>query len=126
MGKKLEKTSMGLFGVLNRRSQIVYTTMQALAELTIPAVCALIIVLLSGQNSRGVLLECAWLLIFICICSIWTALVGQLIHTATAWSGWVLTLCLVQVIICPVFFNLSQYIPAVRYLKYLLPVGWYV
>ena len=126
MGKKLEKTSMGLFGVLNRRSQIVYTTMQALAELTIPAVCALIIVLLSGQNSRGVLLECAWMLIFICICSIWTALVGQLIHTATAWSGWVLTLCLVQVIICPVFFNLSQYIPAVRYLKYLLPVGWYV
>lgn len=126
MGKKLEKTSMGLFGVLNRRSQIVYTTMQALAELTIPAVCALIIVLLSGQNSRGVLLECAWMLIFICICSVWTALVGQLIHTATAWSGWVLTLCMVQVIICPVFFNLSQYIPAVRYLKYLLPVGWYV
>ena len=126
MGKKLEKTSMGLFGVLNRRSQIIYTTMQALAELTIPAVCALIIVLLSGQNSRGVLLECAWMLIFICICSVWTALVGQLIHTATAWSGWVLTLCMVQVIICPVFFNLGQYIPAVRYLKYLLPVGWYV
>ncbi len=126
MGKKLEKTSMGLFGVLNRRSQMAYTTVQALAELTIPSVCALIIVLLSGQNSRGMLLECAWMLIFICICSVWTAFVGQLIHTVTAWSGWVLTLCLVQVLICPVFFNLSQYIPAVKYLKYLLPVGWYI
>lgn len=126
MGKKLEKTSMGLWGVLNRRSQIVYTTVRVFAELMIPAVCALVIVLISGKNSRGILLEGVSMLIFICICSVWTAFVGQLIHTETAWSGWVLTLCLVQVIICPVFFNLSQYISAVRYLKYLLPVGWYI
>ena len=62
MGKKLEKTSMGLLGVLNRRSQILYTTVQVLAELTIPAACALAIVLLSGQNSRGILVECMCML----------------------------------------------------------------
>ena len=126
MGKKLEKTSMGLLGVLNRRSQILYTTVQVLAELTIPAACALAIVLLSGQNSRGILVECMCMLFFVCICSVWTAFVGQLIHTATAWSGWVLTLCLIQVLICPVFFNLSKYIPAAEYLKYLVPTGWYM
>ena len=126
MGKKLEKTSMGLLGVLNRRSQIIYTTVQVLAELTIPAVCASAIVLLSGQNSRGTLFECVGMLIFVCICSVWTALAGQLIHTVTAWSGWVLTLCLIQALLCPIFVDLSSYIPSVKYLKYLLPAGWYI
>lgn len=126
IGRKLEKTSMGLYGVLDSKNKSVYMILQILAELTVPAICMLVMISCFGQYSRGIFRESIGMIMFVCICCLWVEIIGQFINTSTAWSGLVLTLCVIQVVLCPVFINLSSYFPAAKYLKYLFPLGWYV
>ena len=35
-------------------------------------------------------------------------------------------LLLLQIIICPVFFDMAVYVPAMRYIRYLCPVAYYL
>ena len=93
--------------------------------MTIPAVVGFVLLLFVPQ-SRGLGQELLSFVIFLVYAIIWTALYAKIPSSAEGFLAYGIVMMAIAVIMCPVFWNVGAYIPVMRYLKYLIPVGVYV
>lgn len=77
-------------------------------------------------ESRGVVIELFRMFLLVFIGALWVSIVGGWFRSSMALSAWVLAFVVIQLVLCPVLINISAYLPAVDYIKYLFPLGWYV
>ena len=64
--------------------------------------------------------------IFLVYAIIWTALYAKIPSSAEGFLAYGSVMMAIAVIMCPVFWDVGAYIPVMRFLKYLIPVGVYV
>lgn len=64
--------------------------------------------------------------IFVFIAIIWTYLLGKLLNNGIGYMAWILSLLIVQLLLCPVWQDISQYMPSLEYVSYILPAGAYL
>lgn len=124
-GRKFEKTGCSVYAALNTRQRNVFEFCGYLASVTVPAVISLVLILCMKQR-RGVMIEAAAMIFFIWISALWVLAVGRCFKNSTTFAAWALTIVLIQAVICPVFVDLAQYVPALYYIRRLLPLGWYL
>ena len=56
----------------------------------------------------------------------WTLLLQKITKSKKLYSAIVFVIILLMFFVCPIVFNAEQYIPAIRYIKYLIPVSVYL
>ena len=112
-------------GALDRRNQAIFAYTNNIAVATLEAVVGLAIILVRG-NHRGVITELIAMVGLIVISSIWVLLFGRFFQNEITFASTTLAIILVNLIICPVFINLAQYVPVLRYLSCCFPVGIYL
>lgn len=107
------------------RERFMFACVQELAAVTIPAVAGFVLLLFVPQ-SRGLGQELLSFVIFLAYAIIWTALYAKIPSGAEGFLAYGIVMMVFAVIMCPVFWDAGAYIPVMRYLKYLIPVGVYV
>lgn len=115
----------GYVQVLGRQEQCVYRILRMYAAVT-PLVLAGVLLSIFGPSSRGVLEELFRMLLLILYSGIWICIMGRLPGKKDGITTWFLALAVSSAVICPVFYDLSSYIPALSIIKYCLPLGIYL
>lgn len=102
-----------------------FQIMGLLAAGTVPAVLGTVMVCSSGE-SRGVLIEVTAMCLLLVICALWIAFAGKWIRSMTGFTSQMFLLLLINLVFCPVFVDISAYIPAFEIVRCLFPTGLYL
>lgn len=121
--KKFEDNGNGAAAAMEGRQRWKFEYLGCLAGATIPAVLGIALILFAPE-SRGALIETGSVLLLVFVSSFWVLIVGKLFQNSTTFAAWTLTIILVQLIVCPVFFDLAAFVPAVRVIRWVFPLGW--
>ena len=70
--------------------------------------------------------DLAYFLLFIMISCVWCRIFALIMRSTTAYDAWILPVMLACVVLCPIFFSLSEIIPAAKCLGYIFPPGMYL
>lgn len=124
-GRRFQNKGTSVFAALDTKRCRIFEYCSYLASLTIPAVAALVCVLIFTEH-RGVIKEAGMLLFFVVTAGLWVLNVSRLLKKSNTFVAWVFTLVAVQVLICPVFVDLSAFFPALSVIRWAFPVMWYL
>lgn len=124
-GRRFEPNGMAVEKALFGKERFFYSVCGMLAAGTVPALIGTVLVMCSG-SSRGALREIFFMFLFLIWAAIWTWLIGKLQRSLEGQISLVLLILIINILICPIFFDLSEYIPAMQYVKYISPLGLYL
>ncbi len=124
-GRKFEADKDKVVKALMPKERMVYTACGMLANATLPAVMGLILVMLC-PDSRGIWQETCAMAVFLIYAIVWVMLLGGLSRSMENHISLILIMLVLNLVICPILIDLSVFFPAMRYLKYLSPVGLYL
>jgi hypothetical protein len=91
---------------------------------TLPVLAGLVVVLGSGQ-SRGFWTELVRLLLLLACTVVWGMITGVFSRNYVSFLAQILIFVLVNVLICPVLFDIVTYVRAIKYIRMLFPLGIY-
>ena len=77
-------------------------------------------------NGAFILKENLGMMLFVVVLGIWMLFVGKLFRNGTTYASWIMTLVVGNLLLCPVFMNVAEYVPALGYLGCFFPVGIYL
>lgn len=89
------------------------------------AATGLILIFLSGY-SRGFIRELLLMLLLLLLNSIWGILFSHILKNELTFYAWQLTILIIHLIFCPIFWNIGDYVSTLNFISYLLPVGIYL
>ena len=124
-GSTFDPKIRGVFQVLSVRRRACMSALYCLAAVLLPAVTALTCVCLSGR-SRGLGVECISMMLLIVSAQAWMFTAGSRQKDADHYYVLCVLFLIIQLLICPVFTDLSQYLPALRIFRLLWPLGIYM
>lgn len=99
--------------------------MEKLAAGTLPALAVWGILIFLGE-SRGWIMEAGRLALLVFLGSLWSQAAGRLIRRETAFVAASFSLMLVQLLLCPIFVDLSAVFPAIGVIRMIIPVNIYL
>ena len=123
--KRYEPKGAWVQHAFTNRERFVFACVQELAAVTLPAVAG-IFLLLTTPQSRSLWQELLLFAIFLAYAIVWTALCAKIPGSTEGFLAYGIVMMVIAAIMCPVFWDVGAYIPVMRYLKYLIPVGVYV
>lgn len=123
--KRYEPKGAWVQHAFTNQERFVFACVQELAAVTLPAVAGFVLLLTTSQ-SRSLGQELLSLAIFLAYAIIWTALYAKIPGSTEGFLAYGIVMMVIAAIMCPVFWDAGAYIPVMRYLKYLIPVGVYV
>ena len=124
-GKKFEQKDCVFEKALTQREKMAFELLRYVSTATIPALASAGLIMITG-NGVFFLKEILGMVIFILVCAIWVFLIGKLFRNGTTYASWIMTLVIGNLLLCPVFLNISQYVPALGYIGCIFPVGMYL
>lgn len=123
--KRYEPKGAWVQHAFTNRERFVFACVQELAAVTLPAVAGFVLLLTTPQ-ARSLWQELLLFAIFLAYAIIWTALYAKIPGSTEGFLAYGIVMMVIAAIMCPVFWDAGAYIPVMRYLKYLIPVGVYV
>lgn len=96
-----------------------------LAAGTVPALTGVVLLFCSGEGC-GLLREISAMLLLLAVCIVWIWIVGKWIQNLTGFTSCIFLLVLINLLFCPVFVDIAAFIPALKFVRYLCPVGIYL
>lgn len=124
-GRRFEPGKMAVEKAMMQNERFWYSCAGMLAAGTIPALAGVILAI-SNPGSRGVWKEMAAMLVFVLWAVVWVWLVGRLQRSIEGQLSWLFGILVMNVLLCPIFLDLSEYVPAIQYIKYISPLGLYL
>lgn len=123
--KRYEPKGAWVQHAFTNQERFVFACVQELAAVTLPAVAGFVLLLTTSQ-SRSLGQELLSFAIFLAYAIIWAALYAKIPSSTEGFLAYGIVMMVIAAIMCPVFWDAGAYIPVMRYLKYLIPVGVYV
>lgn len=123
--KRYEPKGAWVQHAFTNRERFEFACVQELAAVTLPAVAGFVLLLTTPQ-ARSLWQELLLFAIFLAYAIIWTALYAKIPGSTEGFLAYGIVMMVIAAIMCPVFWDAGAYIPVMRYLKYLIPVGVYV
>lgn len=124
-GRKKFTKKKSLELVLNSPEKFLYEYVHCVAVGTPAAVEGLFLVV-SNTESRGILKELSGMFGLLFLCSLWVMIVAKTLKKATTFASWTMVLVLIQLVIYPIFTDISKYILAIKYVRYVFPINIYM
>ena len=122
--QKWEIGNRAVLKALSRKEQIMYMAISVMAAATIPSIISMGISVFA-QETRGILIEIVTMMVLMLVSVIWINLLGKIIKNYMTYIGCGLAILLANAVLCPIFIDLSVFVPAIKYIRILLPLGWY-
>lgn len=122
--KKWENENKAVLKALPKRDGNLYMATVMLAGVTFPAMIATIFSIMIS-TSRGALIEIIAMIVLIVISTIWIMLLGKWIHNYMTYIGSGVAILLINLICCPIYVDVAVFVPAIKYIRMLLPMGWF-
>lgn len=110
---------------LIKKEQFYYRFIKMTAVAFLPSFCGFILIVNTPQ-SRGFFIELFLLIVFVLLSSLWISVVGKCLGRAEYLSRWILSLLLLHMIVCPIFFDCAKYVPAIAWIRWVVPLGIYL
>lgn len=124
-GREFESGKRKIRFALSAKERCFFQGLGYLAAATIAALAGGIWIICT-PDSRGIGIEILRMIMYLLYGSVWTTVVGKLFRNQTSFIAWTVTFIVIQILICPVFMDVSVYIEALRYIRYLFPLGIYL
>lgn len=124
-GKKFEQRACCVEKALPPGDKACFEWIRYLAGSTIPAAAVLLMMAYIGSWT-GILRETAGMFLLVTTSAFWMSFTGRLFRSRTAYASWIMTLAAANLFLCPIFVNVAEYVPAVRYVSCIFPVGIYL
>lgn len=124
-GKTFSKKAAAFENALPGKEAVRFRFVRYLAAASVPAVFGLAGILLSGSG-QAILRDCFGMLALMFLTAFWMVIAGGAFRKELSYSAWMMPLVLSQLLLCPLFVDISRYVPAVRYLRLLFPAGIYL
>lgn len=110
---------------LPRRDKRAYLFWHFLSVSFLPGLAGILLCYGMGEGTH-LLLELGKMLAFLLFSGVWVYVLGRLFSREYIFHGWICPLLVVNLLLPPVFFNLSRYVPTLDYINWILPVGFYL
>ena len=110
---------------LTRGQQIAYRFVKMLASALVPSVVGFLLIIMVGKPD-GFFIELGKIILFLIVSALWIILLGKWFSRSEDLSIWMLGLILLHVLVCPIFFDFAAYVPAIEWIRCLLPLGIYL
>ena len=109
---------------LNRKEQFVYQFVKRQAAAIFPAIMGMIV---SLQISTGgnVFYEMFRIGIFLILSGLWINVLGKKLGKAEQLPTWLLSMVILHIVLCPIFYDFSVYLPAIKWIRNFIPLGIY-
>lgn len=124
-GKKFEQKDCSFEKALMPREAVCFEFIRYLAGAAIPALIGICLMMYNG-NGAGILRETAGMLVLVLTSALWVVCIGKLFRNSITYASWIMTLVIGNLLLCPVFIDLSEYLPAIRYINCIFPLGIYL
>jgi len=124
-GEDIHTGSGNLWMYMPRREKNFFLLIRYAAVITIPALIGLLAVMLPGTGMSPFAEILLWLFFLVWSC-LWIFGFGRLFKNEITYASWMLSLLLLNILICPVFFDIGETVPALGAVGWLLPVGAYL
>lgn len=124
-GRKFEQKDGSFEKSLTPVENTFFELLRYLASATFPAVCGIILLMATG-NGTFLVKEVLGMILFAGISAVWMVLAGKFFQNGITYASWIMTLVIANLLLCPIFFDLPHYVPAVRYINCIFPVGIYL
>lgn len=124
-GKKYEPADKAVYRMQRGYDKYKMAFCSGVASGTAPGVLGLLFIL-GNDQSRGMAVETVMMIFLVVLSAIWVLIVGMFLKNELSHIAAVIMFMAGSLILCPVFLDLSRYIPAVRYVRVLLPLGVYL
>lgn len=124
-GRRFDDKGCAVEKAMNKWDCFIFGCMNHLAAGTLPAITGIILTGIMG-SARGITAEILRMLLFILWSSVWIMLVGNTIKQLTTFVAGIITIIITNALVCPVFIDLSAYIPALKYIRLIFPLGIYL
>lgn len=124
-GKKFEQKDCAVEKALTGSEKIYFEFFRYLSVATIPAFTGIALLVGTG-NGTFFIKEVLGMMLFMVILGLWMVLVGKLFRNGTTYASWIMTLVIGNLLLCPVFVNAAEYVPALGYLNCIFPMGIYL
>lgn len=95
-----------------------------LATVTVQSIAGFILIM--TESNRGFFIELKAIILFVLLSALWVLVFGRLFRNEITYVSFIVTLIVVNLMICPVFIDLSVYVPALQYISYCFPLGIYL
>jgi hypothetical protein len=110
---------------LTKKEAAVFSLCGHVSSGTVAAIFGLILVVLSGQ-SRGFGTEFFRMILLVISSALWGLIASRIFRSYVAFLAQILIIVLVNVLLCPVIFDIVTYVRAFRYIRLFLPLGIYI
>ncbi len=111
--------------VLNKADGLLYDILDGLTAGVLPMFSGLAVILFS-VCSRGILVEIIGALALLVLSVLWIIIFSAICKKEINYMSAVLIVVILQVLLCPVFWDLSDYFGSVEYFRYMFPLGFYL
>lgn len=124
-GRKFEAGRRSFRLSLDKRERGWYQFLDLMAAGTFPAVIGTVVVFLLPE-SRGIGCELLGMFLFLLFSAVWIMALGCVLKKELNLISGTVMITLIELLICPIFWDISRYIPAIKYLRLCFPLGLYL
>ncbi len=124
-GQKFDDTGNMVQKALTKREQFIYGYINTFAAGTLPAIVGIVLIAFLA-DSRGIVVELLMMLIFVLLSGVWIMIVGSIFRKSTTFVASIMTIVIANLLLCPVFLNLDMFVPAIKYISLIFPLGIYL
>lgn len=123
--KKWEPDRKILLKALSKMQQCTFMTIYMVAGILAPMVMGILFAMFAPEHP-ALWMETVRMMVLIFTSMLWIHLAGAWIRNYLTYISFGLTILLLNAIICPVYMDLAVFVPAIEYLRWLMPLSWYV
>ena len=123
--KKNRNKASDFRAVLNKKDGLIYDIEELVLVGVIPALSGLFFIIFT-KESRGVLIEIVATIILLILSTTWILIFAAICKNEINYLSTFLIISIAQVILCPVFWDISIYSKFLVYIRYLFPLGTYL
>ena len=124
-GRKFEPVGRWVHHSLNQRDMIQFSILQTLSAVTLPAIAGILLIL-QMSAARQIPEELVRWLFLVIIGVPWIVAYSALAKTQESFIAYGILLPVLCMMMYPVLVDLSAYIPAIKYLRYITPLGIWI
>lgn len=114
------------FKSLGKTERFISIFLYELASVLIPAVAGIVSIRLLDPSKEGLLRDVVCFAVFVVLSCIWSSVFVLFFRKSESYFPVVSVLLFVCFVLCPVFADVSQYIPVIRYVSGVLPPAFYL
>ena len=111
--------------ILNKKDGVIFDIQELISVGLLPAVSGLLVILFT-KESRGAIVEILATCLLLVVSTIWILLFAFLCKNEVNYLSMFLIISMTQIIVCPIFWDISRYSKVLEYIRYLFPVGMYL